>query len=1154
MSKESQIFQTSSEKRWQSAKWSFRFFLFLLLISLVVVGIGIVVTNKSDYDIPLESRAMKKVLNGKVPNYRDSKLSKEYRGFRELIDDKWARGKGVGQNNKPINLSNSPFFNDSIGIRAGFFVNWDAQQSISSLERNISKLNLVIPEWLFINPETDRLYSDINPLALKIMQTAGVKVMPLLTNNYKSVFRGDAVKRIITNPLKKQQLINDIVSILKANNFVGVNIDFEDLELETDEPLVAFQKNLYEVLHAQNFLVTQDVIPFNDDYNFKALSAYNDYLILMAYDEFHLETKPGPVSSQKWIQAAVDNITSQVPAQKVILAMAAYGYDWKFNGKKVSKVESLTYQQALANARDSEAEIDFDDETYNLHFQYYDDDDSLHEVHFVDAATNFNTLRFATESNLAGTVIWRLGGEDVRLWDFYDKPMAVEALESFNFQDFNKIEAGIAPDFSGDGEILDIIATPKDGKITSEVDRESMLITEETYDTLPSTYVIKKFGGVKQKKIVLTYDDGPDPKYTRQILDTLAKYHVPATFFVVGIEAENNIPLVKRIYREGHEIGNHTFTHPNIAQVSKKRAVLELDATRLLIECITGHSTILFRAPFNADSEPGKYEELAPVAMSREKNYVTVGESIDPEDWQVGEIEGFNADSIFNRTVNIYERRVNSNDPEDTTINGSIILLHDAGGDRKPTVEATGRIIRFFQSKGYTFTTVADLLGKKPDDVMPPVPKDKGYYWIQFNYFLALAGYYGSNIFTALFITFLILSAIRLLLMGIMAAKQKRKEKLLAASVLASPVNNQNTLVSIIVPAYNEEVNAVKSLENLLKCDYPLFEIIFVDDGSKDDTYNKVLEAFQNNPLVKVFTKPNGGKASALNYGILQSNANYVVCIDADTKLATDAVSKLMQHFLMPLSSGKEVGAVAGVVKVGNEVNMLTKWQSIEYITSQNFDRKGFAYANAITVVPGAIGGFKRQAIIDAGGFTTDTLAEDCDITIRILKAGYQVENEPQAVAYTEAPETLKQFMKQRNRWSFGVMQTFWKHRIMLFNNNYKNIGFVALPDMLLFKYIIPFFTPFADLLMLIGLFTGNAGKIGFYYLIFMIIDAAIAAVAFGYEKENPSKLLWLIPQRLVYRWLMMVVLFKAFKRAIKGELQHWGVLKRTGNVNVEMQ
>jgi cellulose synthase/poly-beta-1,6-N-acetylglucosamine synthase-like glycosyltransferase len=350
-------------------------------------------------------------------------------------------------------------------------------------------------------------------------------------------------------------------------------------------------------------------------------------------------------------------------------------------------------------------------------------------------------------------------------------------------------------------------------------------------------------------------------------------------------------------------------------------------------------------------------------------------------------------------------------------------------------------------------------------------------------------------------------------------------------------------------------VNVVSSLNNLLKCTYPNFEIIFVDDGSKDDTYKVVKEAFDNEPKIKIFTKINGGKASALHFGIEHCGSDYLVCIDADTKLLPDAVSMLMQNF-----NNENVGAVAGVVKVGNEINILTKWQSIEYTSSQNFDRKGFGYLNAITVIPGAIGAFSRKSLNDAGGFATDTLAEDCDLTIRILRAGDIVAIESRAIALTEAPETVKQFMRQRFRWSFGVMQTFWKNKDALFNNKYKSLAWVALPDMLLFKYIIPFFSPIADFLMLFTIIIGiidptdqsniqSLQKMGNYYLIFLIVDALIALIAFAFEKEKPWKLIWLIPQRLIYRWLMLIVLFRSFRRALKGELQHWGVLKRTGNV-----
>lgn len=1140
-----QIFQTTKPTRWQRYKWAFRILSLFGIIAIIFLTIAIKnQANTSKYNnIPVEDRAIKKVLTSDIPLYRASNIGKQYRGIRKFIQNKWAKGQGCGQNEK-LDLSNSPYFSDSLGIRAAFYVAWDPQ-SLFSLRRNISKLNLVLPEWLFINPYADTLYTkfDENDKAYKFIKASGVKIMPILSNfnEFTKGFNGAALHRIMTNEKKSTRLINDVVKVLKQYNFAGLNVDFEELEETKNETLAQFQKKLYTTLHTEGLLVTQNVSPFNEDYDYAELNKYNDYLFLMAYDEHTESSKPGPISSQKWIEAAVDNMVKHVSAKKIVLNLAAFGYDWNLTNHK--KNTTVTYQEALVTARESDAVVQFDNDTYNLYYKYYDGNDNIHEVHFTDAATNFNTLRFATEYQLAGTAIWRLGSEDSRLWAFYDKPMTRQSLKTFNFKDLTDVDGSEDVDYVGEGEIIEMISTPSDGHITPEIDTAGMLISEEKYDKLPSTYVVKKWGKTTEKKLVLTFDDGPDPLYTRQILDTLSKYHVPAAFFLVGFQAENNIPLVKRIYREGHEIGNHTFSHPNMAEVGKQRAFFEMDATRLLIECITGHSTYLFRAPFNADSDPEAREEMVPIALSMQRKYLTVGESIDPNDWEKEYQPNMNGDTILNRAIEAFNKRVNDDGQEEET---HIILLHDAGGDRTATVEATGKIIRYFQAKGYKFVSIADLLNKKREDLMPTVKTSSGYTLFKFNVFLVETGYWLGQIFYALFLTFLIISSIRLLTLAILATLEKRKEKKLNTLFLSN-IDTNFPLVSIIVPAYNEEINAVSSLNNLLKCNYPNFNIVFVDDGSNDNTYKVVHQAFENNNLVTVLTKPNGGKASALNYGIAHTGAEYVVCIDADTKLAADAINMLMRNFLLP--GNEKIGAVAGLVRVGNELNVLTKWQSIEYITSQNFDRKAFAYVNAITVIPGAIGAFKKQAIIDAGRFTSDTLAEDCDITIRILKAGYIVANEAKAIAFTEAPETLKQFYKQRFRWVFGVLQTFWKHKDALFVYRYKALAWIALPDILLFKYIIPIFTPLGDLLMIIGLLTENRSKILTYYLIFLIVDALIAGLAFFFEKEKPWKLIWLIPQRLIYRWLMLIVLFKAVRRAIKGELQHWGVLKRTGNV-----
>ncbi len=1126
-----QIFQTTSSTRWNRFKWIGGFILLAVIVSATVL----IVTLQQVYipALPRLNDHVTQLAKWQPDDPAPFPVRQLAPGFQKYIAAKESKARRcssitTGLPHEPRAIT-EPFNRFPGGIRSAFYVAWDPQ-SFFSLQRNISQLNLVIPEWMFIDPKADTIYTQVDERALAIMKKGGVPIMPILSNNYKTEFLGEPVHRILTDPLKKERLINDVINILQKNQFIGVNVDLEELQEKTDEPLIAFQKELYTRLHEKGLLVTQDIAPFNSDYNYEQLAKYNDYIFLMAYDQHAENSSPGPIAHQQWIEAAVDKVARKIPSNKLVLALAAYGYDWPAHGPATT----ITYQQALTTARESEGNIDFDNNSYNLHYNYYDDNDKPHEVYFMDAATTFNSLRFATEYGLAGAALWRLGSEDSRIWKFYNRDMQKSALASFDFKNITTVPSSNDVDYIGEGEVLDILSTPVNGHIRPEIDSTDMLISEEHYDSLPSMFVVKKYGQADPKKLVLTFDDGPDPTWTPRVLDILKKEHVPAAFFVVGINAERNIPIIKRLYHEGFELGNHTFTHPNIAEISPKRALLEMESTRLLLECITGHSTILFRAPYNADFEPEKMDELLPVAIARTKNYLDVGESIDPLDWE----PGVSADSIVTRTIRRKQELTAAG------LSGNVILLHDAGGDsRSATIAALPRIISYFKKQGYQFTTISDLLGKQKAELMPAVPKGKGYYLVQFNYLLAESGYWAGKLLFFLFIAFIALSIARLVFMAYLAFRQRHKEQ----NTVWAPVT-QYPLVSVIVPAYNEAVNAVNSLNNLLQTNWPNTEIIFVDDGSKDETYEKVYQAFHNHSMVRVLTKPNGGKASALNFGIKESKAEYVVCIDADTQLHPDAIPKLMRHFLAS-SSGEAIGGVAGNVKVGNTVNLLTRWQSIEYITSQNFDRKAFAWLNGITVVPGAVGAFRKKAIEEAGGFTTDTLAEDCDLSVRILEQGYIIANEQEALAFTEAPESVKMFIKQRFRWSFGVMQTFWKHRDLLFNKQQKGLGWAAFPNMLLFQFIIPAFAPVADFFMLIGILTGNASHILLYYGLFMLVDAAVSVLAFHFEKEKKSRLLWLLPQRLIYRWLMLTVLFKAFLKAVKGELQGWGVLKRTGTV-----
>ncbi len=355
-----------------------------------------------------------------------------------------------------------------------------------------------------------------------------------------------------------------------------------------------------------------------------------------------------------------------------------------------------------------------------------------------------------------------------------------------------------------------------------------------------------------------------------------------------------------------------------------------------------------------------------------------------------------------------------------------------------------------------------------------------------------------------------------------------------------------NHKVSIIVPGYNEEITAPKTVDNLLRSDYPDMEIVFVDDGSKDNTFKNIQSLYGNHPKVKVLTKPNGGKASALNYGIGFASGDILVCIDADTVLNPDAVSRMVACF-----TGPEVAAVAGNVKVGNRKNLLTRWQSIEYITSQNFDRRAYDMVNAIMVVPGAIGAFRRDAVLQVGMFTTDTLAEDCDLTLRLLNSGYKIRTCNEALAFTEVPETLHMLLKQRFRWTFGIMQSFWKHRGNMFVRRNPNLGWIVLPNMLIFQLILPLLSPLVDITLIFSLFMPKGGIIALLYLGYYVLDLSISFLAFRYdgEKFTLREAANLFLQRIIYRQLLLYVLVKGYLRAMKGELAAWGFLQRTGNV-----
>jgi cellulose synthase/poly-beta-1,6-N-acetylglucosamine synthase-like glycosyltransferase/peptidoglycan/xylan/chitin deacetylase (PgdA/CDA1 family) len=738
-----------------------------------------------------------------------------------------------------------------------------------------------------------------------------------------------------------------------------------------------------------------------------------------------------------------------------------------------------------------------------------------------------------------------LGSEDRSLWAIWDKPGEAAATSRLNV-----VPPGQDVDIEGDGEILHIQSRPANGERQVTVDPQTNLISDEIFKTMPSPYTVDMYGN-SQKKIAITFDDGPDPQWTTKILDILKEKNVKATFFLIGVEAQENASLTKRIYNEGHEIGNHTFTHPDISNVSKRYFEVELNLTERFFEGKLGVKPVLFRPPYSIDQEPDTADQVRPLELAQQLGYITVGDKVDPNDWRDDPRRP--ADEIVADVM----KNLPPCAPGNLTC-GNIILLHDGGGNRSETVKALPQIIDGLKARGYEIVPVSELLGKTRADVMPAISANERWAsWIDglnFSLFSLLS----SFIIFVFFVGDVLMSA-RLVLVGALATFDRFRRR----KDVVDP--NYKPSVAVLIPAYNEEKVIVRTVQSVLDSDCPNLRAIVIDDGSKDQTLEVTRAAFQKEIAegrVRVLTKPNSGKAAALNFALDHVTEEIFVGIDADTIIAPDAISRLVPHFRDP-----RVAAMAGNAKVGNRVNLWTRWQALEYITSQNFERRALNTLNAVSVVPGAIGAWRTADVKAAGCYHPDTVAEDADLTMALLQAGYRVNYEDHALAYTEAPTTANGLMRQRFRWSFGIMQAVWKHKTALWQKG--ALGWVALPNVIIFQILLPLVSPFIDIMFVVGAISyfvnrhyhpesanpADFQRLVIYFALFMIIDFIASTLAFTLERQQPGRKrdflllghVWL--QRFAYRQLFSIVLFKTIKRAVEGGSFAWDKLERTATV-----
>jgi cellulose synthase/poly-beta-1,6-N-acetylglucosamine synthase-like glycosyltransferase/spore germination protein YaaH/peptidoglycan/xylan/chitin deacetylase (PgdA/CDA1 family) len=1044
-------------------------------------------------------------------------------------------------------------------IVAAFYAPWQ-ETGLHSLRAHADRMTHLLPAWLRLAPDGSRLdFTDWDPLrtphnvdVLRVAREHRLVVMPVLSNAEGAVFDADRVHRLLADPARQDSLARATRDWLRAHGFRGLNVDFENLPPEDDRRLPGFLSRLQHAFAPAGLTVSFDLEPEDFDADPRALAAACDFIVLMAYDEHGATGAPGPLCSVEWYRRQLDRALARIPADRLVLGMASFSYDWPAGGRQA---DALTYQQALLTARDNRPDeppadvIDFDAAALNPTFNYMDADAKEHEVWMLDATTAANQWALAAPRGLRGASIWVLGAEDPALWSVLDQVRAGGRLANTDSLEHPSFPYGV--EFQGDGEILTVAAMPQAG--VRRVDRDSTtgLVTDQEYERYPTSYVLRRTG-YEEKALALTFDDGPSVPYTSDILDALERLHVPATFFVIGENAERHPDLVDRIWDEGYEIGNHTFTHPNLAAASPEQVKFELNATQRVLQADLGRSTLLFRAPYNADAEPTSAEEVIPILDAARYGYLTVGEYMDPQDWNLrqatpdGRVRERTADDIAAAVI-----------AEAHAGKGNSILLHDGGGDRTHTVQALEKFVPQLQREGYHFVAISALVGATRDSVMPRVSaKDRVLLGSDRVSFEAI--YLTEAFLHWAFIGGIALGALRVAWVVSLALLARRRERTLRFDPAYHPE------VSVVIAAYNERAVIRRTIEAVLASRPPPLEVVVVDDGSGDGTAEEVEAVAAREPRVQLLRQANAGKAAALNRGIGRARGEVLVCLDADTLFAPETIGRLARHFADPA-----VGAVAGNVKVGNRVNAWTSWQALEYITSQNLDRRAYALLNAVTVVPGAVGAWRRSAVLEVGGYRSDTLAEDMDLTWRIRRAGAQLVNDGEALAFTEAPDSLGALYRQRYRWAFGTLQCLWKHRGAL--GRYGWFGRAALPSLWLFQILFQAISPLVDLeiawtvlrvaesWLTRGLLTrdwqplpqavASLSMVAFLYLFFFALELIGSTIAFRLDREKPRLLAWLFWQRFVYRQLMYAVVVRALRTALLGMRASWGKLERKGTV-----
>ena len=946
------------------------------------------------------------------------------------------------------------------------FVDSDANDSEVGVDRDASRVSTVAATTATLAAAPGAVDITDAGDTLVHAHAAGAAALAVVSNATDTGFNGNRAAAELEDPVASGRLVQRIADLLRAG-WDGVVLDFEELPATSRAHYPSFVADLRRAVGDRRILVatpafTEATATQGAGYDLTALAQTADAIVWMAYDQHDRGSEPGPVAGLPWLKDSVATALRQVLADRLLLGIAGFGYHWDQPGS----AHELTYDDAIRLGHQPGTRVRFDPTQAETEVTTPDGTTAW----YADSASIRVRAALAQADGLAGVALWRLGSED---------PAALAELP----------------------------------------------FPPRTHPLAPGTAPpMQQVGG--HGLVALTFDDGPDPTWTPQLLEVLRRKRVPATFFAIGQAAEDNPDIVRAEIAEGHVVGDHTHSHPNLTTLPDWRVRYEIWRGSAAIEQATGYRPRLFRAPY------GEGDNVVDRTGDKYIGNIVRDAGLYPVPWNVDSVDFTRpgVDTIVNNVVSAVRGR-------------SIVLLHDGGGDRSQTIAAVERIIDTLRDRGYVFLTVDALHAGAGAPYLPRATAR--------SVAAGFATIAGLRILTgvrlALEALLFVGVAVGLLRagVGIPTAFIHARRQGRARRRRGPPAIPDGLRIAVLIPARNEDKVIAQTLASLAACDPAPHEVVVIDDGSTDNTAAVARSCAHLLPQLRVITKPNGGKADALNTGIAATTADIVIVVDADTVVTPSAIGALSVPFEDP-----RVGAVAGNVKVGNRRNPLAALQSLEYVISLNIDRRTQDQLRMITVVPGAAGGFRRTALAAVGGYSADTIVEDADLTQALLGARWRIRYAADAVVHTEAPQTFTDVIRQRRRWSFGTVQVVAKHAPALLDPKSGRAGMIGLPWLLASQLVLPAAGPLADLWLILRLIDHRFGVVAVAVLLAVALDLLLAAVAVALDGESWAMVCLSPFLRLIWRPLQLLVIARAVMSWLSGRTESWRQITRYGGIN----